>query len=253
MFYFAPSDRYFADEVRERVHDSDGLLICNGKGEQIWRPLRNPPRIQFSTFLDRGPRGFGLVQRERRPERFQDFDARYEDRPSAWVEPLDDWGEGSVDLVELPTANEYADNIVAYWRPKEDMGPGRSYRFRYRLTWTNGLSPTPGIATVFQTLVGASTMHPQMRLFYIDFQGTETFELCDWSSENCGDKLQNLELNASAGSIVNVALRKNPIAGGHRLGFEFDPPTDRIEADLRCALVLDKKPISEVWIYRWTR
>lgn len=251
MFWFAPSSSYRADEARGRVHDSDGLSVWNGKGEHIWRPLINPSRLQFTAFTDNALKGFGLVQRERRADRYQDWDAGYEIRPSTWVEPLGDWGEGSVELVEIPTQSEYADNIVAFWHPKEPLQANATYQYSYRLTWC-GEPPASGLATIVQTLVGASTRHPGMRLFYVDFQGTEKFNFCTGHDDFCPDKNQNLELTASAGTIVNIAIRRNKISGGHRVGFEYQPAEGVIEADLRCALFADGKPISEVWIYRWT-
>ena len=252
MFYFAPSASFRADEARQRVHDSDGLSIWNGKGEHIWRPLINPNRIQFSVFMDDAMKGFGLLQRERRAERYQDLDAHYERRPTVWVEPRDHWGEGSVHLVELPTQTEYFDNIVAFWHPKEPLEASRGYAYRYRLSWCDEPPIRHNFATVGQTLVGASTQHEGMRLFYVDFSGTEEFNLCDDFDDFCADKNGNVELTASAGAIVNIAIRRNMIGGGHRVGFEYQPAPGVVEADLRCALVLEGKPVSEIWIYRWT-
>jgi glucans biosynthesis protein len=238
--------------VRPQIHDSDGLSIWNGKDEHIWRPLVNANQIQFSGFTDDGLKGFGLLQRERRADRYQDFDANYELRPSVWVEPKENWGEGTVDLIELPTHNEYLDNIVAYWRPKDPLEAGRTYRFQYRLTWCYDPPVTRNFAFVSQTLVGASTQHAGMRLFYIDFSGTEGLNLCDDMNEVCSDKLRNVQLTASAGSIVNAVIRQNKIAGGHRVGFEYEPGPGVTQADIRCALISEGKPVSEVWIYRWT-
>ncbi len=197
-------------------------------------------------------KGFGLIQRERRPDRYQDFDARYELRPSVWVEPKGNWGEGTVDLIELSTRDEYFDNIVAYWHPKDPLEPGHSYRYQYRLTWCYEPPVTRNFAFVSQTLVGASTQHAGMRLFYIDFSATEGLNLCDDFNEFCSDKLRNVELTASAGTIVNAAIRQNKIAGGHRVGFEYLPAQGVTQADIRCVLVSEGKPVSEVWIYRWT-
>ncbi len=252
MFYFAPSSSFRTDEARPRVHDSDGLSILNGKGEQIWRPLINPRRVQFSAFTDSDLKGFGLLQRERRADRYQDFDARYEQRPSVWVEPESGWGEGSVDLVELPTQTEYFDNIVAFWHPKEPLQAGSAYTYRYRLTWCQEPPVRRNLATVTQTLVGASSRHEGMRVFYIDFAGTEKLNLCDDFDDICSEKNGNVELSASTGSFVNVAIRRNRIAGGHRAGFEYRPAPGAFQADLRCALTLNGKPVSEVWLYRWT-
>jgi periplasmic glucans biosynthesis protein len=252
MFYFAPSSSFRADEARSRVHDSDGLSIWNGKGEHIWRPLVNPSRAQFSAFADEGLKGFGLLQRERRASRYQDFDAHYELRPSVWIKPGEPWGAGSVDLVELPTQNEYLDNVVAFWHPKEPLQAAGTYTYRYSISWCSEPPILHNFATVAQTLVGASTQHEGMRLFYIDFIGTEDFNLCIESDDFCPDKHGNVELSASTGTIVNVAIRKNTISSGHRVGFEYQPAPGTIEADLRCVLVAEGKPISEVWVYRWT-
>jgi periplasmic glucans biosynthesis protein len=252
MFYFAPSSSYHADEARLRVHDSDGLSILNAKGEYIWRPLINPSRVQYSAFADGGTKGFGLMQRERRADRYQDIDARYEIRPSVWVEPKESWGEGSVELVELPTKTEYFDNIVAFWHPKEPLQPGTAYTYRYRLTWCQEPPVRTDLATVTQTLVGASTRQEGLRVFYADFAGTEKFNLCDDLTDFCGGKTGNVELSASAGNFVNIAIRRNQIAGGHRVSFEYQPAPGSLQADLRCVLVAGGKQVSEVWLYRWT-
>jgi len=252
MFYFAPSSSYRTDEARLSVHDSDGLFVLNGKGERIWRPLINPKRVQYSALADTNLKGFGLLQRERRADRYQDLDARYEQRPSVWVEPKDNWGEGTVDLVELPTETEYFDNIVAFWRPKAPLRAGDTYTYRYRLTWCQEPPVREDLATVTQTLVGASTRQEGMRVFYIDFARTEGLGLCDDLADFCSDKTGNVELSASAGTFVNIAIRRNQIAGGHRAVFEYQPAPGSFQADLRCVLAVNGKPVSEVWLYRWT-
>ena len=81
---------------------------------------QQPAAPAVSTFLDNNPRGFGLVQRDRSFEHYQDLDLAYELRPTYWVEPREGWGEGGVQLVELPTDNESNDNIVASWAPKAE-------------------------------------------------------------------------------------------------------------------------------------
>ena len=104
MFLFDAKDRGEHDDFRLGVHDSDGLAMWNGSDERLWRPLHSPRLLQISAFSDSGPRGFGLIQRERRfdglrgPER-----GLFHRRPSVWVEPIGDWGKGHVVLVEIPT------------------------------------------------------------------------------------------------------------------------------------------------------
>ena len=106
------------DDYRPEVHDSDGLSIELGDGEWIWRPLVNPRRLLVTSFGTTNPRGFGLMQRDRSPASYEDPEAQYERRPSAWVEPVGNWGAGRVELVQIPTPDETNDNIVAFWVPQ---------------------------------------------------------------------------------------------------------------------------------------
>ena len=130
MFWHAENSETDFGDFRPRVHDSDGLLMHAGSGEWIWRPLRNPMQIELSAFQDRNPRGFGLLQRERDFAFYQDLEAHYEQRPSAWVEPVGDWGAGSVVLIEMPSDIETNDNIVAFWEPKDGIRARRAARSR---------------------------------------------------------------------------------------------------------------------------
>ena len=129
--------------------------MLNGQGEWLWRPLHNPETLQISAFVDSSPRGFGLLQRDRSYEAFQDDEQRFERRPSLWIEPLGDWGQGSVQLLEIPSDAEINDNILAYWRPKAPMAAGAEVSFAYRQYWCwhaaraaapRDRSPRPGSA-----------------------------------------------------------------------------------------------------------
>jgi glucans biosynthesis protein len=123
MFLFDATNRASFDDFRSAVHDSDGLLIQQANGETLWRPLANPSVLQVSSFGQLRPVGFGLLQRHQAFEQFQDAEARYDKRPSLWIEPQGVWGEGEVVLVEIPSSRETNDNIVAYWQPTR--GPQR--------------------------------------------------------------------------------------------------------------------------------
>src|SRR5690606_23282961 len=59
MYEFDAGDRAGIDDPRPAVHDSDGLALLSGGGEQAWRPLRNPRNVEHSGFQDRDPKGFG--------------------------------------------------------------------------------------------------------------------------------------------------------------------------------------------------
>jgi glucans biosynthesis protein len=106
MFLFDANDRVGIDDYRPAVHDSDGLAIRNGRNEDLWRPLSNPRDLQISVFSDVNPRGFGLMQRQRRFHHYEDLESRFETRPSVWVEPIGNSGEGAVQLIEIPTKEE---------------------------------------------------------------------------------------------------------------------------------------------------
>ena len=134
MYFFGANDRAGVDDFRPEVHDSDGLAIQNGRGEQIWRPLNNPSALSISTYSDTNPRGFGLMQRERSFEQYQDSTARVETRPSLWVEPSGDWGDGEVRLIEIPSKSETNDNIAAFWVPRWPAKPGSRMEYSYRLS-----------------------------------------------------------------------------------------------------------------------
>ena len=165
----APNDRGGVDDFRPAVHDSDGLAIQNGRGEQIWRPLSNPTDLQVSAFVDNNPRGFGLMQRQRDFRAYEDLEARYEKRPSAWVEPIGDWGEGAVHLVEIPTSTEINDNIVAFWRPRNPTRAKGEYTYTYRIHWGAQIPKPLPLAQVIATRIGAGP--EETRLIVIDFAG----------------------------------------------------------------------------------
>ena len=241
MFEFDPSDRVGVDDYRPAVHDSDGLAMLNGQGEQTWRQLQNPPTLQHSGFQDRDPRGFGLMQRKRQYTDYQDAEAHYEKRPSLWVEPLDDWGEGEVHLVEIPTADEYHDNIVAFWRPKAAIAAGTEHRWRYRLHWCRDHAWKPELATVAATRIGAS--HDDARLVVIDLAGGRLSALAD-------DAKPRVDAAASQGALRNPVAYRNADTGGWRMSFELHPGGARV-SELRARLVDADGPLSETWLYRW--
>lgn len=151
MYWFGKHDRHVAADWRPEVHDSDGLEIHTGGGERIWRPLNNPPRVMANSFATPSPRGFGLMQRERDFDQYEDDGVFYDRRASAWIEPLEDWGSGSVTLIELPTDDETFDNIVAFWTPSDPAVAGREYKLSYRLSWLED-SPVPPVNARFRAV-----------------------------------------------------------------------------------------------------
>jgi len=242
MYEFDASDRVGVDDYRPAVHDSDGLALWTGGGEQAWRPLSNPLALQHSGFQDVRPRAFGLMQRKQAYADYLDLEADYEKRPSLWVEPLGDWGAGEVHLVEIPTADEYHDNIVAFWRPRQALAAGREYRWRYRLHWCADHVWQPALAFVASTRIGAAPQ-PKTRLVVIELSGGRLAKLAE-------DAKPQVEVTASNGSARNAVAYRNAETGGWRMSFEFATEDDAIE--LRARLKDAGTPLSETWLYRWT-
>ena len=154
MFWYGENNRRRSADWRPEIHDSDGLALWTGAGERLWRVIENPPLVMTSSFVDFNPRGFGLSQRDRNFENYQDDGAFYDRRPSVWVQPLGDWGEGAVQLVEIPTDDEIHDNLVAYWTPKEPVRGGSAWTFDYRLYWGDDEPFIPEVGRVRHTWRG---------------------------------------------------------------------------------------------------
>ena len=241
MYFFGPNDRGGVDDFRPAVHDSDGLGIQNGRGEQLWRTLNNPAELQVSAFVDNNPRGFGLMQRQRDFRAYEDLEARYERRPSAWVEPIGDWGEGAVHLVEIPTTTEINDNIVALWRPRAPTRAKGEYTFTYRIHWGAQLPKPLPLAQVVATRIGAGS--DETRLIVLDFAG-----------ENL-KSIPPAEIKATVSidkaAIRNVVAHPNPEIGGTRLTFQLVPGGEKT-VELRAQLFRGEEALSEVWMDRWT-
>jgi periplasmic glucans biosynthesis protein len=239
MFLFDESVRNRVEDFRDEVHDSDGLQIMMNSGEQTWRPLANPTQLQIAGFTSVAPKGFGLVQRSRKFSDYQDLEAQYEKRPSTWIEPRSDWGEGAVQLIEIPTDRETNDNIVAFWRPKHPIPAGKPWAISYRLRWNQLPNLTPELGRVMFTRTGPS-WDSKRKLFVIDFEGL-------------GKSTEGLRIDAgtSSGKLTNLVLQPNPRIGALRASFELAPGETEV-AELRLRLMRGDRPATETWLYRWT-
>lgn len=241
MYFFGPERRAGVDDFRDAVHDSEGLRMVNGSGERLWRPLRNPPALETSAFADENPRSFGLIQRARNFDHYEDAEAHYERRPGAWVEPAEPWGKGAVTLVEIPSGDEFTDNIVVMWRPATPLATGSESSFSYRLTWGPVEEEDQPIARVIATRSGVSILDPRERLFVVDFD----LDRIDFDSVTP-------KLEVSAGEAKGLSFARLPDGNAARVGFHF-VAGDLPSAEFRLWLTSGDVPASEVWLYRWSR
>jgi glucans biosynthesis protein len=244
MFLFGSNQPSRVLNYRHELHDSTGLAIHAGNDEWIWRPLNNPKHLSVSNYSVENPKGFGLLQRGREFDRYEDLDDRYDKRPSAWVEPRGDWGKGTVDLVEIPTADETNDNIVAFWNPEKMPEPGEPLEHNYRLHFTMdeaALHAPADVAWVKQTLrstgdVKQSNLVRQpdgSTAFLVDFEGPALAKLPEDA-----DVRSQVSTSDNADLVENT-LRYNPETKGWRLTLRLKVKDPNKSVDLRASLVRD--------------
>lgn len=258
MYLYGEGDQRPPYDFRPEVHDSDGLLIANGSGEWLWRPLANPKGTRISQFLVKDLKGYGLMQRDREFDHYEDVEALYNDRPSAWVEPIEGFGAGKIDLLEIASDDEGMDNVVAAYVPERPVVAGGTLSYKYRLHIA-GSDPAEhrggkAVATrrmwrpegfVHKTI----TVPPGVMRFLIDFDGPAI----DALDEAAVEKAKTAELVATAtnGEVSNRVAHYNPEAGSWRTFLDVKP-IDRTKAvDIRAFLKNGDDVLTETWVYSW--
>jgi glucans biosynthesis protein len=247
MFWFGKNSERKFDDYRLEVHDSDGLLARMGSGEVLWRPLNNASVLRHQKFSANNIKGFGLLQRERRFSSYLDSFNLYHQVPSVWIEPLGDWGEGDLHLVELSTEYEGLDNIVTFWDPKNKPQPMEPFRFAYRQRWMTDEEISLSENRVLSTRIGADGRNPGHRKFVIDFVGPRISTLGPYTQPvavaSCSDN----------GIITETLVVWNPFDEAWRVVIKMEPVADnRNPVDLRCTLEHDGRKLSETWTYHWS-
>ncbi len=241
MFMHGGIDRSDTPDYRPAVHDSEGLLMENGNGEKIWRPLNNPRKLQVSSFMGENPKGFGLIQRHRQFDYYQDLEAKYHLRPSAWIEPSGAWGKGHIELFEIPSDSEANDNIVAYWKPEDGLKKGQPFAYSYRITWPDNIPKKMGKMSVVRTAGGQKLFADKINEIVIDYRPLKA------------DEINSIEIDASIskGAVLESRIESNPNIDGARVFITFDLKNFDV-AELRVQLRQNDKPIGMTWLYRLT-
>jgi glucans biosynthesis protein len=238
MFLHDENGRPAYTDFRPEVHDCDGLLLHTRRDEWIWRPLDRGKMLRLNAYSDEDPRGFGLLQRDRDFDHYQDLVARFEKRPGVWIQPRGGWGPGSVRLVQLPTDIEYTDNVVAYWVPAAPPKPGSALDLSYDILWTTNRIVPDQLGRVLATRIGTIPGDKGGLRFVVDFE-------LDHDREG-------LDAEVTCGSGAEIALHqvlRNPVNDSWRLIIETTTPSKAV--DLTATLVWNHRPISERWTYTW--
>jgi glucans biosynthesis protein len=256
MYFLGENDRHMNDrnkydEFRPELHDSDGLLMHMVNEEWVWRPLKNPLIQEVQRFETKGLKGFGLMQRDRRFDSYQDVELNYEQRPSYWIEPLGDWGAGAVELVELATKDETADNIVAAFVPSTPLEAGKDLSLSYRMLSLDAGLDLHSLGYTVNTfsaparaLGSAEAEKTLTRRLMIDFAGGDL----DYFLNDPG--LVQVETTVENASVVRKFVVPNPAIKGLRVMLDVQYEKDKlgtVSAVLRSA----GRAVTETWTYAW--
>jgi glucans biosynthesis protein len=249
MFMWGENRTRFYDDFRPEVHDSDGILMAVSNGEWVWRPLSNHRQLHVSSLSDINPKGFGLMQRDRQFDHYLDMEAKYEQRPSIWITPDNNWGKGRVELVEIPSDSEVNDNIVSYWVPESSPKAGEHRSFSYTLRTLDAQMSENPYARVLRTRIGAGSnpghhnpLPKSHRRFVVDFRGGDL----EGFSANAAITPQ---LQVGKGKVTDLLLQRLADNKTWRASFILEPEDG--PADMRLFLQLGEQRISEVWSYVW--
>ncbi len=246
MFWFAEDSPTRFGDFRPEVHDSDGLLVAPDANTRVWRPLRNPRATEHTDFDAPAFAGFGLLQRDREHRSYVDIEANYERRASVWIEPIGNWPAGRVRLVEIPTKNEYHDNITAFWTPTGKIEAGRRYELAWRQRWTNApiFGGPPGwVSATRQSLREGGS--PDRTKYVIDFDATSLSHLP-------ADATLTADVTVSTGAKVeNAQVFRNMATGSRRMVLVLSAPADCPPVEIRARLLLADQPVTETWAMRW--
>ena len=246
MFAHGENTGWSRTDFRPEVHDSDGLLMETGAGEWVWRPLVNPRGVRSTMFLDKSPRGFGLMQRDRQFAHYDDLEAYYHQRPSAWVEPVGDWGIGAVRLLEIPTGDEFSDNIVAFWSPAQLPPAGEPIEFEYNLHWLTEPDRRPPAGYAASTRIAVVAGRPELRRFVLEFAGPYL------SGQPDDPEIEAvLTLGAGLSQAGHTVVQKNRFTGAWRVVFEVRAGPADTPVELRCFLRKGPHVLTETWSYLW--
>ncbi|KAA0969330.1 glucan biosynthesis protein D [Aureimonas fodinaquatilis] len=249
MFWYGEYGRERMRDWRPEVHDSDGFAMWTANGERLWRPLNNPPYATISAFSDENPRGFGLLQRDRNFDHYQDG-VMYDRRPSLWVEPLAPLGRGYVELLEIPTDDEIHDNIGLFWVPEDPALKGAEYKLHYRLHWLdNEPYPAENIAQTVGTRMGRGGEPGKPRpdnlfKFVIDFDRPSVMTQIPYGI------FPEVIVSTSAGRVIRTFAEPVPNGNIWRATIDLEIMPDEI-AEMRAYLELDGKPLTETWLYQF--
>lgn len=245
MFWYGENSPDRFGDFRPEVHDSDGLLVAPTNGDRLWRPLVNPTQITRTDFAAPSLGGFGLLQRDREFRSYEDLEAYYHERPSIWVEAVGQWPAGRVRLLEMPTRDEYHDNIAAFFVPDQPVGPGKPLELAWKLHWTSVPrfgGPEGWVRATRQT---PQDGQPGRTRFVIDFAGLAPKDVAPDAKVAADIALQG------DAKLVHQHVVHNPHDDSWRLVLALEAPAGAPATEIRARLKLGDRVLTETWAMNW--
>ena len=244
MYWYGENTSDTFGDFRPEVHDSDGLLLERSTGEWIWHPLSWSKQLQLNSFADEQPKGFGLLQRDRDFNHYQDLEALYHQRPSAWVQPVAGFGRGSVQLIQLHARNEFMDNVTAFWTPEKPPVLLQPVEIEYVIRWFSEAADLPPLGRCVLTRVDDQDKD-YYRHYFLEFAGGPLAELKPGITPQAD--VQSL----TGAGISEIKVEWNDFNKQWRVSFVASTPENRKPQELICRLTNDGKPLTETWSYTW--
>lgn len=247
LFMTGENDSRVRDAIHPELHQADGLLIHGASGEFLWRPLHNPAEQLVSSFAATGLKGFGLMQRDRHFSHYQSIAKAYQSCPSYWIEPLEGFAAGHIELVETPAPEASHANIFASFVPDADVLPGQALRLRYRITATlNQPHVSPGGRAVNSFIINLppSPREPGkiLRRVMVDFAGDDLA----WFVQDAA--AIKVDASAAGATILHASGTINPAIKGYRATVDLALPWGG-RVDVRIFLKAADRTLTETWTF----
>lgn len=234
------------EDSRPEVHDSDALVFCSRPedGQDRWtcRSLMRQNYPSIVQFPQTRLVGFGLAQRDVQRDHYNDNEAKYHLRPSIWVEPTTDWGQGTIQLLELPAEHEGIDNMAVWWSPSTSIEPMTPLSLSYRITFASGDPTAHSMLKVVAHRIMRPVVNQKEFEIGLDFASTAlTQEIVEPSSVEVVCSGVRCEIEQPK-AIQNKD-------GSWTIEMIARPTTDADPFELKVQLVQSGRPLSETWSY----
>lgn len=245
MFTFGENTYDPPNDWRPEVHDSDGLLL-HADTEWTWHALDNLPGRFTKVFPCGKLSGFGLMQRDRAFGSYEDLEAQYERRPSAWITPVGRWKNGSVILYTFNIAQETIDNVVAFWKPDPSPKLQSPVEIEYYID-LQLTDPAHELAKVLETRVGERTLHPGDDTVMIEFSRPKSLT---------PNEVALLDVDFRSGDarlLEEPIILYNAVEDNIRVFANLRRPEDaaKLPVEMNARLLRQGHIVSEKWSYAW--